>query len=319
MTACKKDDAKVTFEGNQWITETFAADGDMPEGKYLLDVGAKSGAGKASALYLVTESNAVFAEGSMILLSAESYVYDSATGKFTFSNEEYIVEFITDKKIKYTAEGMSFVFSLVEGKQYSIKDAIPLEGNPGEFEITPSKGSDWAGGYVTFDASHSVRYMTYDALTEGVEADRNFSTKLENNTLTLGLYKDAEGNIADCDILIRATDYDGKETSCTVRSKAWKPAVYTENNGSYTEYDLSQGWSRATECWLGAVNTTGEIAYDGVTNSFAGISYEVPSFMSHVGSSDNKVCFDTPNTNQSGKVRFAYGDLYYELTLDINR
>jgi hypothetical protein len=107
-------------------------------------------------------------------------------------------------------------------------DAIPLEDNPGEFEITPSKGSDWAGGYVTFDASHSVRYMTYDALTEGVEADRNFSTKLENNTLTLGLYKDAEGNIADCDILIRATDYDGNETSCTVRSKAWKPAVYTK-------------------------------------------------------------------------------------------
>ena len=43
MTACKKDDAKVTFEGNQWITETFAADGDMPEGKYLLDVNGKKG------------------------------------------------------------------------------------------------------------------------------------------------------------------------------------------------------------------------------------------------------------------------------------
>ena len=43
MTACKKDeDTKVTFEGNQWISEEMEADGDFPAGKYLEELAVAS-------------------------------------------------------------------------------------------------------------------------------------------------------------------------------------------------------------------------------------------------------------------------------------
>ena len=320
MTACKKDeDPKVSLDGNQWITEELEATGDIPAGMFLCDFGAKSGAGKMTTVLVVTESNSEFNEGDLILMYKGSYTYDASAGKLNVDGDESVVEFITNTKAKISVAGVELIFSLVEGKQYPIKDAKEFEPAPEEFEVTPSKEADWAGGSVTFIANREIKSMTYDAVTEGVIVDPANPTKLENNTLTLGLYKDADGKMADCDIQIKAADEDGNETTCIVTSKAWRPAVYTKYKGEYTEDDLSQGWTRGAECWLGAVSTMDEITYDGTSDTFEGISYKVPDFMTPVGDDIDKVCYDTPSTNHAGTITYTYGALSFELTIDIDR
>ena len=147
MTACKKDeDAKVSLDGNQWITEELEATGDIPAGMFLCDFGAKSGAGKMTTVLVVTESNSEFNEGDLILMYKGSYTYDASTGKLNVDGDESVVEFITNTKAKISVAGVELIFSLVEGKQYPIKDAKEFEPAPEEFEITPSKSEDWAGG-----------------------------------------------------------------------------------------------------------------------------------------------------------------------------
>ena len=324
MTACKKDEApKVTFEGNQWISEEMEADGDFPAGKYLLDVGAKSGAGKATSLILVTESNKFFAEGDLVLIKSESYTYDSATGKFSGKGgSEALVEFISDKRIKFTSGGMTLIFSLVEGKQYPVKDAKEFEPAPEEFEITPSKTADWAGGSITFKSNRTIKSMTYDVLTEGLTMQEICKTTLtEDQVLTLGQYVAAGSALANCDIQIKAEDEDGNETTCIVTSKAWRPAVYTysKSTGEFTLDHLDQDWSLGQECWLGALCADGEIPYEGTSDTFDGIDYEVPTFMTGAGDRNNKVCFDTPYEATVGTITYTYGALSFELTIDICR
>ncbi len=320
MTACKKDEGpKVSLDGNQWITEELAAVGDIPAGMFLCDFGAKSGAGKMTTVLVVTEGNSEFNEGDLILMYKGSYTYDASTGKLNVDGDESVVEFITNTKAKISVAGVELIFSLVEGKQYPVKDAKEFEPAPEEFEVTPSKEADWAGGSVTFIENREIKSMTYDAVTEGVIVDPANPTKLENNTLTLGLYKDADGKMADCDIQIKVADIDGNETTCIVTSKAWRPAVYTKYKGEYTEDDLSQGWTRGAECWLGAVSTMDEITYDGTSDTFEGISYKVPDFMTLVGNDIDKVCYDTPSTNSIATITYTYGALSFELTIAIDR
>ena len=325
MTACKKDeDTKVTFEGNQWISEEMEADGDFPAGKFLLDVGAKSGDGKATSLILVTESNKVFTEGDLVLLNSESYTYDSATGKFSGKGgSEALVEFISDKTIKFTSDGMTLIFSLVEDKLYSIKDAIPFETTPEKFEITPSKTADWAGGSITFKSDRTIKNLTYDVLTEGLTEQEEIckTTLTEDQVLTLGQYVGAGTALANCEIQVKAADEDGNETTCIVTSKAWRPAVYTYSNytGEFTQDHLDNDWSLTQPCWLGALCADGEIPYDKTTDTFSGIEYDVPTFMSGFGDRDNKVGFDTPDKASSGTITYTYGALSFELTIDICR
>lgn len=325
MTACKKDeDPKVTFEGNQWISEEMEADGDFPAGKYLLDVGAKSGDGKATSLILVTESNKVFTEGDLVLMKSESYTYDSATGKFSGKGgSEALVEFISDKTIKFTSDGMTLILSLVEDKLYSIKDAIPFETTPEKFEITPSKTADWAGGSITFTSDRTIKNLTYDVLTEGLTEQEEIckTTLTEDQVLTLGQYVGAGTALANCQIQIKAEDEEGNETTCIVTSKAWRPAVYTYSNstGEFTIDHLDNDWSLGQPCWLGALCADGEIPYDKTTDTFSGIEYDEPTFMSGFGDRDNKVGFDTPDVATSGTITYTYGALSFELTIDICR
>ena len=322
MTACKKDeDPKVSLDGNQWITEELAAIGDMPAGMYLCDFGAKSGAGKMTTVLVVTESNSEFNEGDLILMYEGSYTYDPSTGKLNVDGDESVVEFITNTKAKISVAGVEFIFSLVEGKQYPVKDAIPFETTPEEFKITPSKTADWAGGSITFKSNRTIKSMTYDVLTGGLTEQEEIckTTLTEDQVLTLGQYVAAGSALANCDIQIKAEDEDGNETTCIVTSKAWRPAVYTKYNGRYTEDDLSQGWTRSAECWLGAVSAMDEITYDGTSDTFEGISYKVPDFMTPVGNDIDKVCYDTPSTNHSGTITYTYGALSFNLTIDIDR
>ena len=322
MTACKKDeDPKVSLDGNQWITEELAAIGDMPAGMYLCDFGAKSGAGKMTTVLVVTESNSEFNEGDLILMYKGSYTYDASTGKLNVDGDESVVEFITNTKAKILVAGVEFIFSLVEGKQYPVKDAIPFETTPEEFKITPSKTADWAGGSITFKSNRTIKSMTYDVLTGGLTEQEEIckTTLTEDQVLTLGQYVAAGSALANCDIQIKAEDEDGNETTCIVTSKAWRPAVYTKYNGRYTEDDLSQGWTRGAECWLGAVSAMDEITYDGTSDTFEGISYKVPDFMTPVGNDIDKVCYDTPSTNHSGTITYTYGALSFELKIDIDR
>ena len=321
MTACKKDeDPKVSLDGNQWITEELAAVGDMPAGMFLCDFGAKSGAGKMTTVLVVTESNSEFNEGDLILMYEGSYTYDPSTGKLNVDGDESVVEFITNTKVKISVTGVEFIFSLVEGKQYPVKDAKEFEPAPEEFEVTPSKEADWAGGSITFTSNRTIKSLTYDVLTEGLTEQESCKTTLtEDQVLTLGQYLAAGSALANCQIQIKAADEDGNETTCVVTSQAWRPAVYTEYKGTFTQDHLDNGWSRGQECWLGALCADGEIPYEGTSDTFGGIDYAVPSFMSFVGDRDNKVCLDTPNESNSGTITYTYGALSFELTIDIDR
>ena len=322
MTACKKDEGpKVSLDGNQWITEELAAVGDIPAGMFLCDFGAKSGAGKMTTVLVVTEGNSEFNEGDLILMYKGSYTYDASTGKLNVDGDESVVEFITDTKAKISVAGVELIFSLVEGKQYPVKDAKEFEPAPEEFEITPSKSEDWAGGSIIFTSNRTIKSLTYDVLTEGLTEQQEIckTTLTEDQVLTLGQYVAAGSALANCQIQIKAADEDGNETTCIVTSKAWRPAVYTKYKGEYTEDDLSQGWTRGAECWLGAVSTMDEITYDGTSDTFEGISYKVPDFMTPVGDDIDKVCYDTPSTNHAGTITYTYGALSFELTIDIDR
>ena len=322
MTACKKDEGpKVSLDGNQWITEELAAVGDIPAGMFLCDFGAKSGAGKMTTVLVVTKSNSEFNEGDLILMYKGSYTYDASTGKLNVDGDESVVEFITNTKVKIEVDGVQLIFSLVEGKQYPVKDATEFEPAPEEFEITPSKSEDWAGGSITFTSNRTIQSLTYDVLTEGLTEQQEIckTTLTEDQVLTLGQYVAAGSALANCQIQIKAADEDGNETTCIVTSKAWRPAVYTKYNGEYTEDDLSQGWTRGAECWLGAVSTMDEITYDGTSDTFEGISYKVPDFMTPVGDDIDKVCYDTPSTNHAGTITYTYGALSFELQIDIDR
>ena len=322
MTACKKDEGpKVSLDGNQWITEELAAVGDIPAGMFLCDFGAKSGAGKMTTVLVVTEGNSEFNEGDLILMYKGSYTYDPSTGKLNVDGDESVVEFITNTKAKISVAGVEFIFSLVEGKQYPVKDAKEFEPAPEEFEITPSKSEDWAGGSITFTSNRTIKSLTYDVLTEGLTEQQEIckTTLTEDQVLTLGQYVAAGSALANCQIQIRAADEDGNETTCIVTSKAWRPAVYTKYKGEYTEDDLSQGWTKGAECWLGAVSTMDEITYDDTSDTFEGISYKVPDFMTPVGNDIDKVCYDTPSTNSIATITYTYGALSFELTIDIDR
>lgn len=324
MTACKKEkNQNASLEGNQWITEEFEAFGNFPSGRYLYDFGAKSGAGKMTSVIVVAESNALFDEGDLILLFRSDYTYDASTGVISTGGEGVRVEYLTPKKIQFcsTEDGSPLmVLSLVEGKQYQIKDAVIFQPEMEEFKITPSKEADWAGGSITFTSNRTIKALTYDVMTEGLTNKVDLcKTTLSDNTLTLGQYVGDGDVLANCQIRITASDEEGNETSCIVTSKAWKPAFYTEDKGVYTQYDLSNGWPRGQECWLGALCAEGEIRYDGKADTFGGISYQVPDFMKAFADNDNKVCHEMPSTNDSGTIIYTYGELSYELPIEINR
>lgn len=326
LVSCEKNNTEdiYTLEG-QWISEVqegymdYPSEKEYPSNRMLMDVGVESGAGKLTMAILMEDENAVFSKGDIVLVSKNFYTYDSSTGNIVVGKESAKVTFLSKDMIKLTLDGVDLIFKRV-AKIYSLADMKTFEDFlEDEFLLTPSREADWAGGEITFMANREIVNMTYDVLTEGVKLSELCATTLENNTLTLGLYVDDEGVIADCDILIKASDADGNETTCIVTSEAWRPVVYrfNEEQQTFVEYDLKEGWARGVSCCLGAVCAVGEIEYDYQTDSFAEISYTTPDFMSAYGSNDNKVVFDIPNTNGKGVIAYTYGGLIYELEIEI--
>ena len=322
FSACKKDDsaADYQFEGCQWITEEEEANGDYPAYKVLFDVGLKSGAGKFTMAMLMMDDMGPFQEGDLVLVSQDSYTYDKSKKEFADGTGSATVKFLSKNMIKLSFDGVDMVFTKVD-KPYSLSDLIDPEElfKPEDFEVVPSKDSDWAGGSITFTANRTITSLTYDVLTDGVTEQDICKTTLTGETLVLGQYVGEGSALADCEIQIKAADEEGNETTCIVTSRAWRPAVYTEYKGVYTQDHLNNGWSRGQECWLGALCADGEVPYDGETDSFGGISYTVPDFMDAFGSSDNKVGYDTPYDSVSGTITYSYGALSFELIIDIDR
>jgi len=322
FSACKKDDsaADYQFEGCQWITEEEEADGDFPAYKVLFDVGLKSGAGKFTMAMLMMDDMGPLHEGDLVLVSQDSYTYDKSKKEFADGTGSATIKFLSKNMIKLSFDGVDMVFTKVD-KPYSLSDLIDPDElfKPEDFEVVPSKDSDWAGGSITFTANRTIKSLTYDVLTDGVTEQDICKTTLTGETLVLGQYVGAGSALADCEIQIKAADEEGNETTCIVTSRAWRPAVYTEYKGEYTQDHLDNGWSRGQECWLGALCADGEVPYDGETDSFGGISYTVPDFMDAFGSKANKVGYDTPNDNISGTITYSYGALSFELIIDIDR
>ena len=85
--------------------------------------------------------------------------------------------------------------------------------------------------------------------------------------------------------------------------------IYTDVDGVYT----------ADPRIVKKAKKLDEITYDGTSDTFEGISYQVPDFMTPVGNDIDKVCYDTPSTNRIGTITFTYGELTYELEIDISR
>lgn len=322
FSACKKDDsaADYQFEGCQWITEEEEAYGDYPAYKVLFDVGLKSGAGKFTMAMLMMDDMGPFQEGDLVLVSQDSYTYDKSKKEFADGTGSATVKFLSKNMIKLSFDGVDMVFTKVD-KPYSLSDLIDPEElfKPEDFEVVPSKDSDWAGGSIKFTANRTIKSLTYDVLTDGVTEQDICKTTLTGEILVLGQYVGEGSALADCEIQIKAADEEGNETTCIVTSRAWRPAVYTKYKGVYSQDHLDNGWSRGQECWLGALCADGELPYDGETDSFGGISYTVPDFMVAFGSSDNKVGYDTPNDSVSGTITYSYGALSFELIIDIDR
>ena len=327
MTACKKDEGpKVSLDGNQWITEVLEAMGDLPSCRFLCDFGAKSGAGKMTTVLVVAESNSEFNEGDLILMYKGSYTYDASTGKLNVDGDESVVEFITNTKVKIEVDGVQLVFSLVEGKQYPVKDAIPFESEPEELEITPSIDADWAGGSITFTPNRTIESWTINAvLPEGLTESELCRTNINlDGELTLGLYLDTEGNIADCEIQIKAADEAGIETTCNVTSKAWRPAVYTRHITAakvevYTEVSSTANLTREEVYWLGALSSAGDDIVYRFDDEFDGITCTVPTWATLDQPEDDKVCCKIPATNYDGTLKYQYGELMYELPFNVTK
>lgn len=313
LTACKKvENSNVSLDGNQWISAAFEADEDFPAGMYLYDFGAKSGAGKYTFALVVTQSNSKFKEGDLILLSEGDYTYDASSGIVTTDGEDSRVEYMSDKMIRLSDPSNSsyyMILSLVEGKQYPVKDAVEL---PEEFAITPAKEADWAGGSITFTSDRPVSSLTYEVLTEGLTEKKDLcETSLSDNTLTLGYYLGADQALANCQIKVKAIDEEGNKAECVVTSKAWSLAVYTESNGEYTQVDLKNELAGGAEYYLGALCADGEIPYDRKADSFSGIVYQLPVFMTPFGSKDNKIACETKSVYDVGYIKYTYGALDY--------
>ena len=316
MTACKKvENPNVSLEGNQWISEEFEAEWVYPAGMYLFDIGAKSDAGKMTIVLVATESNSTFKEGDLIKIYSGDYTYDASTGVLSSDGDAVRVEYLTSKKIQFSFvdTGSQFmVLSLVEGKQYPVKEAVEFV----EFEITPSKEDDWAGGSITFTSDKTIKSLTYEVMTEGLtEKEDLCKTSLSGNTLILGEYVTADAAPANCLIKVKATDEEGNEAECIVTSKAWMPAVYTESDGKYTQFDLKNVLAGGTEYYIGALCADGEIPYVRETDSFSGISYKLPSFMKPFGSKDDKVACDAKSVNDFGYITYTYGALSYVISV----
>ena len=325
MTACKKDEGpKVSLEGNQWITEVFEADGDLPAGKFLYDFGAKSGAGKMAIVLVVTESNSEFDEGDLILMYKGSYTYDASTGKLNVDGDKSVVEFITNTKVKMEVDGEQLIFSLVEGKQYPVKDAKEFEPAPEEeFEITPSESEDWAGGSITFDSNRTISNMTFCEVTSNFEESSLCETQLgSDHILVLGLYHDSDDDLLDCVIRVTATDTEGNEASCEVTSKAWRPAVYTRHITAakvyvYTEVSSTANLTREEEYWLGAVSSAGDNIVYRFDDEFDGITCTVPTWATLDQPEDDRVCCKTSASPDAGTLKYVYGELEYELPFNV--
>ena len=209
MVSCKKDgDSSYTLEG-QWLTEEEEGTDGFPSAKMLMDIGAKSGAGKMTMATLITETVGSFVEGDLYLIQEAPYTYDKSSGTLTMKHSEAgdeiaQVKFISADKVTITEDGVSIFFTRVK-KEYSLKDMKSfVEFEPeSDFEITPSKEADWAGGEISFVGNKEIKNLTYDAMTDGVTVSELCPTTLaEDCTLTLGLYLDSEGNPFRPDMIV---------------------------------------------------------------------------------------------------------------------
>ena len=327
MVSCENDNTEdvYTLEG-QWITEVqegykdYPSEIEYPSNRTLMDIGAESGAGKLTMAILMEEENTLFSAGDIVLVSDDSYTYDSSKGEILVGKASAKVVFLSKDMIKLSVDGIDLIFKRVK-KVYSLsnmKNPDDFVKEEESFTLTPSREVDWAGGTIMFVANREIANMTYEVLNEDLEVSDLCVTKLEENSLTLGLYVGYTG-IANCDILVRAYDTEGNEATCLVTSVAWRPVVYRfdKEQQALVEDDLSEGWLRGVSCYLGAVCTEGEIKYYYQTDSFEEISYTTPDFMSAYGDNGNMVVFDIPNSNEYGVIAYTYGDLTYELELEI--
>ena len=310
-------DTAYTLEG-QWISEEEAAYGEYPSSRVLMDIGAKSGAGKLTTAMLMTDSNAAFNEGDLFFLSKGAYTYNSTTGELTLDGQTAMVKFLSEDKIVLSADGIDLYFTRVE-KEYSLSGMInPEDLVEQEFVLATLTGkeADWAGGSQMIVSTREIKNLRFEVMTQGVHAANLCKTSIEDNIITLGLYLDENNNIADCDIKVIATDPAGNEAELIITSDAWMPILYENVDGEFIPKSDGK-WARGACCWLGVSSTTDEITYVGENNSFGGIVYTIPDFMDAFGDSGKKVCCDLPNTNESGVITFTYGDLTFEYPISI--
>ena len=310
----KEEDNSFKFEGSQWLAEEVPSElGIDLKGETLFDAGVSS-QGKMIAALIAKKNSAMGVEdGDIIILNEEQFncVKSDKNGKkyvLQYAEGFYDIEFINENTIKFFITQESYYIFTRVTNPFSIANAKKFEDLT--VSLIPSIESDWAGGKIEFSLSNGtpIKSITFDVVSQNVTVYKDMNSRFDGNVLTLGSYEE-NGNIANANMVITATDYNDNKYSCSIISKGWRP-IFTKRDGEdYKEFDPSQGCKRGESLWIGVVCYEGVVEYIRSTNSFEGIRYS-NTYFAVAGDSDNKICLDVPHTNGYDTIYFWYGDEY---------
>ena len=317
LTSCKKDhSADYVFEGYQWVSEDLAANSEFPEGRILLDVGLTK-PGYLSTAYIMNEAIPGYEAGVPILMTTGKYTYDSATGVLTAGTaiNSGVVTFLAADKIKYESEGTVMVFTRLD-KPYK------LGGQNVPFQLTAEKQSDWAGGEVKITANRAIKYASYNAIigddTITPSSNATLSRGEDDYTLclSLGLYKDNKCNLHDVDVVVSVETKDGASDEVIVRSKAWRPALFTNDVPPVEINPLTTAIPNGSVIKTGVLDKNGnDLTLDPQARSWSGILFVAPEWLIEPDGASNcdgdwLVCDVLAGT---GAIEYKYGSLTQQI------
>ena len=317
FVSCKKEmDSDFVLDGYQWISENLAANDEFPNGCMLLDIGYTK-AGKLITAYIMDEPLSGYEAGEPIVMTTGNYKYDSATGEFEAgaAMQNGVVAFLSANTMKYTAEGTTIVFNRVN-KPYDLENAkSPLQ-------VTAEKQADWAGGQVKITSNRPVKHAVYnanlsdDTITPSSNATLSRGEDDYTLYLSLGLYKDNQGNLHDVDVVVSVETKDGAKDEVIVRSKAWRPAIFTNDISPVEINPITTAIPNGSVIKTGVLDKNGnDLTLDPQTRSWSGILFVAPEWLIEPDGASNcdgdwLVCDVLAGT---GAIEYKYGSLTQQI------
>ena len=316
MAGCNKDEGQsYQLDGYQWITEEIQ---DEPSYRILLDLG-KTKAGKFALAYIICEDEGTLSEGDILIQEAGTYTYDRLKGSLDMGGTVAKLSFVNETTIKIDVDGDVMVFTRAS-KKYNLSDAV--EPAPAEFEITPEKESDWAGGSVQINANREDVTWSFELKGHPVEGtpyqNGSLATSIsDNGLLTLAMYKKRYAasvySITDAIIVVTAETADGQTATCEVTSKAWSVKFF-DNQTNWTEIDIND-ISSGHDISFGPYDVNGQSIEDW-DGPGVGFTWN-HNCLAPYGNNGVDVCADVLNMSQiqaSTSITDKTGDRYISVT-----